>query len=214
MPLWGSVDNAANSDIAALIQVGRPTNSANQTILYGNTRPNTFMTSADGNVVVGQFGVDTNEIRASNQAGAGHAQHAGWVLRHEGRGLKAGRVWYETLVAMGSLSGDGSDDTYFPDRTIVISTQPSNNTGSGNVTFTVVADTVPSGGVLSYKWQRSYAGALSWADIPNTAGVWFGNTSITLTANAAVANANTLRCVISNTGANTVFTTNVTVTKA
>jgi hypothetical protein len=29
--------------------------------------------------------------------------HSGWVLRTEGTGGRAGRVFYETLVAMGSL---------------------------------------------------------------------------------------------------------------
>lgn len=53
--------------------------------------------------------------------------HAGWVLRKEGTGGRAGRVEYETLVAMGSLGAqtapfgtpalvaDASDDTALPD---------------------------------------------------------------------------------------------------
>ena len=53
--------------------------------------------------------------------------HAGWVLRTEGTGGRAGRVQYETLVAMGSLgatnakygtaadTADASDDTILPD---------------------------------------------------------------------------------------------------
>lgn len=53
--------------------------------------------------------------------------HAGWVLRTEGSGGRAGRVQYETLVAMGSLGAqtaaygtpavvsDASDDTILPD---------------------------------------------------------------------------------------------------
>jgi hypothetical protein len=45
----------------------------------------------------------------------GHAAtHAGWVLRTVGTGGRAGRVQYETLVAMGSITGD-SDDTVFKD---------------------------------------------------------------------------------------------------
>ena len=52
--------------------------------------------------------------------------HAGWVLRTEGTGGRAGRVQYETLVAMGSLGQtdakygtaavvtDASDDTILP----------------------------------------------------------------------------------------------------
>jgi hypothetical protein len=37
------------------------------------------------------------------------AAHAGWVLRTVGEGGRAGRVQYETLVAMGSLTGDAED---------------------------------------------------------------------------------------------------------
>lgn len=38
------------------------------------------------------------------------APHAGWVLRTEGSGGRAGRVTYETLVAMGSIGTDNDDD--------------------------------------------------------------------------------------------------------
>lgn len=41
--------------------------------------------------------------------------HAGWVVRTEGSGGRAGRVNYETLVAMGSIASDASDDTILPD---------------------------------------------------------------------------------------------------
>ena len=56
-----------------------------------------------------------------------HAAHAGWVLRTEGTGGRAGRVQYETLVAMGSLGAqtaaygtpalvaDAADDNIFHD---------------------------------------------------------------------------------------------------
>jgi hypothetical protein len=40
--------------------------------------------------------------------------HAGWVVRTVGSGNRAGRVQYETLVAMGSMSGDG-EDSVLPD---------------------------------------------------------------------------------------------------
>ena len=41
--------------------------------------------------------------------------HAGWVVRTEGTGGRAGRVQYETLVAMSSISTDASDDTALPE---------------------------------------------------------------------------------------------------
>jgi len=40
--------------------------------------------------------------------------HAGWVVRTEGTGGRAGRVSYETLVAMGSMTSDGSEDSILP----------------------------------------------------------------------------------------------------
>lgn len=47
-------------------------------------------------------------------SGARGAAHAGYVLRTVGQGGRAGRVQYETLVAMGSLTGD-SEDTILKD---------------------------------------------------------------------------------------------------
>jgi hypothetical protein len=44
------------------------------------------------------------------------AGHTGWVLRTVGSGGRAGRVQYETLVAMGgNFSTDASDDAILPD---------------------------------------------------------------------------------------------------
>ena len=42
--------------------------------------------------------------------GGGHGgAHAGWVLRTVGQGGRAGRVQYETLVAMGTITNDAED---------------------------------------------------------------------------------------------------------
>jgi len=46
---------------------------------------------------------------------SGGAAHAGWVRRTVGTGGRAGRVFTETLVAMGSMGSDASDDTVLPD---------------------------------------------------------------------------------------------------
>ena len=133
MPLWGSVDNAANSDIAATMQVNKATTSGNRTTLYGNTRIGQFFDDK----AVGQFAVAVGEAQASPQI-----PHAGWNLRIEGSGLRAGRVTYECLVAGGSITGDGSDDTYFPDYVLTFRTQPSSNSAqTGNVTIKTVGTT-------------------------------------------------------------------------
>lgn len=48
-------------------------------------------------------------------SGAEHATHIGWNLKTVGSGGRAGRVQYETLVALSNPIGDGSDDLSLPD---------------------------------------------------------------------------------------------------
>ena len=220
MPLWGKYDNAANSDIGALMQVNQSAaNTTARTLLFNNTTANTVVKSAKGagNVVVGQFGVSTAEIQAANQAGRGHPPHAGWVLRHEGRGLKAGRVWYETLVASASITGDSNsgEDTYFPDYAITITTQPSSNNFATpkDLTFTVAATSTPTGATLSYQWQKYVTGNSAWVNIPDTVGWYSGNGSPVFTANNLSANGNVFRAIVSTTGANSVTSGSATITK-
>jgi hypothetical protein len=64
-----------------------------------------------------QATVDQATATASLGAGAGgtHITHAGWVRKTVGTGGRAGRVQYETLVAMGSISADAADDLVLPD---------------------------------------------------------------------------------------------------
>jgi len=52
---------------------------------------------------------------ALGDGAVGGSQHAGWVRRTVGTGGRAGRVQYETLVAMGSMTGDQADDVQFRD---------------------------------------------------------------------------------------------------
>jgi hypothetical protein len=201
MALWGNKDNAANSVISATIQVNQATTPGNRANLYGNVT----MSAITTNLAIGQFAVDTNEVRANPRI-----PHSGWVLRKEGTGLRAGRVTYEVLVATGSIATDGSDDTNFPDFTLRITTQPTSANGAGNVNLTVAATSTPTGATLSYAWQRN-AGA-GWVTVANTAGVYFNATSPTLTANAEIATGNTFRVLVSATGANTVTSANAAVT--
>jgi hypothetical protein len=59
-------------------------------------------------------GVSVTE--AANTTGDGKkVAHAGWVSQKIGTGGRAGRIQYETLVAMGSITGDDpTANTYFP----------------------------------------------------------------------------------------------------
>lgn len=68
--------------------------------------------SETGHSLTGTTATATVTVGGGSNKGVAHA---GWVLRTEGTGGRAGRVQYETLVAMGSLSSDASDDTILPD---------------------------------------------------------------------------------------------------
>jgi len=146
------------------------------------------------------LGINTDET--ANQK----ATHAGWVLTSTGSGGRSGRVFNETLVAMGSMTGD--NDTVDPDPVITIGTQPpaASVTSPASATFTVVA-TATRGAALSYQWQVSPNGA-AWANIT-------GKTAATLTVvstDAEYVTGNYFRVVVSATGATSVNSSAVQVT--
>ena len=206
MPLWNNTDDAANSTIFAAAQVKLAPNTDNQTALFGNTTADAFITG----VTVGQFGVSPGEVAANRDI-----PHAGWVLRTEGSGGRAGRVQHEVLVAMSSISGDASDDTPVPDFELSITTNPSsasaNATNNDIATFTVVAASAPAGASFTYQWQE-YDGA-AFANITNT-GAYSNTTTATLSVLANTAsNGEIYRVRVAATGANAaVFSSNATIT--
>ena len=111
MALWGSVDRANNAPKHTIVAGV----SANGQVMYANNTANVFVSRQ----TVGVFGVSTTE---QNVAGNPKGGHAGWVKLTTGQGGRAGRVHVETLVAMGSISGDGdvgdpvaNDDVKFAD---------------------------------------------------------------------------------------------------
>jgi hypothetical protein len=72
----------------------------------------------------GQYFTIVNGVRATaiadrglsqSQSGAEHATHIGWNLKKVGAGGRAGRVQFETLVALSNPIGDGPDDISLPD---------------------------------------------------------------------------------------------------
>ena len=116
MALWSNTDanTSAPKYVTSYLKVSQ--SSANVNLAYGNTTTSAFITNAN----VGIFAVDTNEIANTSATNkASHPAHAGWVLRTAGTGGRAGRVQTETLIAMGSMTGDGSatanDDPIYAD---------------------------------------------------------------------------------------------------
>ena len=89
-------------------------NTLSLALTYADAIAGTVITLADGSGANHYLTGTTATGTAS--LGSGNYTHAGWVKRTVGTGGRAGRVQYETLVAMGSLSGDdNTDDTAFPD---------------------------------------------------------------------------------------------------
>ena len=73
-------------------------------------------TSGDSGDSTKVYGVSVEEATAATTGHRGY--HSGWVRRTVGSDGRAGRVFYETLVANGTTiadAGDQSDDTPFPD---------------------------------------------------------------------------------------------------
>lgn len=188
MASWGKNDNAANSVLWAPQQLKVEANTSTRNALFGNTTSNAYFAGATH----GQYGVDDAEAQAARAGSGTKAAHAGWVLRTEGSGGRAGRVHNEVLVAMSSMTGD-AEDVIFADRAIVITSQPSNDSANSaaneTATFVVVAVTDPAGGSLSYVWQytANVADSGSWANVAGEDGVT-GATGATLSVNSAAVN--------------------------
>lgn len=211
MTQWGKNDNAANSVNWAVQSLRKSATAANTTELYANTTAGVYGTG----LVAGQFGVSAQEMRAqrSNTGGA-KAAHSGWVLRKEGTGGRAGRVHYEVLVAMSDLTGDGSDDAIIPDWILSILTQPqdsSANTGDP-ISFTVEAESEPSGATLVYTWEVD-GGVGTWAAISD-GGVYANSDTATLEISDNTGlDGNVYRVIVQATGAANVVSANATVTE-
>lgn len=210
MANWGNTDDAANSVLWATTQVKLTPNTDNQANLYTNTTADAFITG----ITVGQFGVSGGEAQALRAGANTKVAHAGWVLRTVGSGSRAGRVQNETLVAMKTITGDGSDDPVMPDYMLSITTQPSNASGNSTnndiTTFTVAAASVPSGATFTYKWQKW--GGASFANITD-AGAYSNSSTATLSVLANVAsNGEIYRVQVGATGAANVVSTNAVIT--
>lgn len=213
MSLWNNTDANTSAPIFAPMYVQQAPTQENVDNLYGNTTVDVIVAGE----TVGLFGVDTNEVSAVGNAAA----HAGWILRTTGSGGRAGRVQEETLIAMGSLSGDASDDATYPDARLSITTQPANRSiiagGGNNAVFTVVIDAAPPSAVLAYAWEVN-TGA-SWVAAANGTPAnttYSGATTPSLTVLPTTTEANTAlyRVTVSSTGATSVTTANAVLTVA
>lgn len=191
MTLWSNVDNEA----------GKP-KYLSDSLVNDQT-----VSDLDSTV-----GVDAAEV-----ANVPSAQHSGWVKTTEGSGGRAGRVFSETLVAMGSLTGDNDTiDTIAPE--ITISGQPTDQsvTAPAAATFTVTA-TKTGAGTLTYQWRVQRGGVGAWANVTFGTGATtntFSTGSTATSGGAGATDGDKFRCVVSLTGATSVTSNAVTLTVA
>lgn len=215
MPMWKNTDAAGNSVIWAPAYVNKAPTRANANTLYGNTTGNGYIT----NQTVGMYGVDKSEMRAQRAArAAGRPAHAGWVLKKTGANGRSGRIQTEVLVAMKSITAD-SENTSYPQYALVIVTNPSsvtiNSSSSSNVaTFTVTANSIPTGATLTYYWQKQ-SNSTTWANLTN-AGAYSNVSTKTLSVLANTAsNGEVYRCGVASANgvvANNIFSTSAVIT--
>ena len=188
---WTSNADANGSPIWGPREIKRAANQTNANTLFENQSLNFGGANGTQGARVGVFPVD------GNTGGVSSGCHTGWVKRTTGTGRRTGRVQTEVLVAGGIQNGDGAFN-------IVITSQPSGNTGAHPRTFTVVAQSM-NGAALTYEWTW----AANDTAIAANSTVLDVNTA-TLTWNVA-ATANVIYCLVSDGNAN-VKTVNVTFT--
>jgi len=107
------------------------------------------------------FGISSREASANGLI-------PGWNLKTVGTGGRAGRVTYEPLVAMGSITGD--NDNIGPEISMVLTNGSGTVVIPGTHTFTLTV--VPPVGVqpeqIQYLWQESADDGNTWNSLPNS----------------------------------------------
>ena len=90
MSSWTNKDEAAGAPLWAVAYIKKTPSSANRTDLFGDTTADNFITG----VTMGLFNFKDTETQS------GKIAHAGWNLKTTGSGGRAGRIQFETLVAL------------------------------------------------------------------------------------------------------------------
>jgi hypothetical protein len=122
--------NTANLSNAG-VYTALPTNPVANVLVdgTGNTGVRLNLSWGVGTVTITNNGIGYTKAPTITPGGAGltgallvavmeeaiGVAHAGWNKRTVGQGGRAGRVHYECLVAMGSMTSDASDDTILPE---------------------------------------------------------------------------------------------------
>jgi len=199
MSSWGNNDNAANTPYWATAAVNLRPDSANSALLYNDTTFEDFKVATAGggyrhaDQTIGLFLVDSAEEQVQ-ETETNHPVHSGWNLKSTGSGGRAGRVQWETLVALANpVSDNNSDDAVLPDAIITLTQPiavggPVSAASANTVTFSVAGTTVlPSTATLTYQWQVNNGTGGSWVNIDPGTGVSTGQPSNMIKTGATTA---------------------------
>lgn len=139
---WSSNNEANGVPIWSPREIKQAANALNANNIWQNQVPN-FGGTANNTAAVGVFGVNATSLATVGRPGI----HTGWVRQTVGRGGRAGRIQYETLVA-GGMSGNSAQFN------IVIWGQPGNVSNTGNTPVNVsVNAAAKDGSSLTYVWH-------------------------------------------------------------
>lgn len=110
-------------------------------------------------------------------------------------------------------TGDAADDTVLVDATVTITSQPAATAtavaGAAIATLASVTATITGAGTLTYQWQQSVNGGVSYSNINPAGGVFTGATSATLGVNSGMTDTSStwnnakFRCVVGASTGNT-----------
>ena len=115
--VFTAIANATVATVAVGETGGTLKGAQSNAVYYVQEKPLYVAYSSVGLDANNVYGVSTSEMNFANTAGteSDNVPHAGWNLRTEGSGGRSGRVFYETLVAASSITGDAGDDSKLPE---------------------------------------------------------------------------------------------------
>ena len=211
MPSWGNNDNAANTPLWSTAAVKVAPTAVNTANLFQNITEGYWEDALPNggdrlaNVAIGVFAVDAFEADVNDQVA-----HSGWVQRTTFTGGRAGRVQQEVLVALSQVITDNTSPIY-PDATITISSQPSQNTANtvlGNTATFRVTASITEGNTaapLTYQWFAANGISNTYSTVANGTPAnttYTGGTSAALVVTPTFTDADNwyYRVVVSATG--------------
>ena len=211
MPSWGNNDNAANTPLWSTAAVKVAPTAVNTANLFQNITEGYWEDALPNggdrlaNVAIGVFAVDAFEADVNDQVA-----HSGWIQRTTFTGGRAGRVQQEVLVALSQVITDNTSPIY-PDATITISSQPSQNTANtvlGNTATFRVTASITEGNTaapLTYQWFAANGISNTYSTVANGTPAnttYTGGTSAALVITPTFTDADNwyYRVVVSATG--------------